>query len=159
MVAVRVRSWNLFASVMLVSFAIGLGLAFVSGDPRFLLLKHSIMGSAVALTFLVAAAVARPITLAAAQAWAPDRAETLAAEYQNNPDVRRGHRMASLVWGFGLLTEALIRVPLIYLLPISVMVGLSTAMMVATFAVLIAWTARYARRAQAGARRAEAGVR
>jgi hypothetical protein len=32
-----------------------------------------------------------------------------------------------------------VRVPLVYLLPISVMVGLSTVMMVAAFVALIVW--------------------
>jgi hypothetical protein len=145
-IAARDRSWNLFATVMLVSFALGLGLAFVSGDPRFLLLKNSIVTAGIAITFLVSGAMGRPLTLAAAQNWSPDRAGALAAEYATNPRIRRGHHVATLVWGLGLLGEALIRIPLIYLLPISVMVGLSTAIMVTAFAVLVAWTVRHARR-------------
>ena len=43
----------------------------------------------------------------------------------------------------GLLTEAVIRVPLVYLLPPSVMVGLSTAMAVLAFGGLAVWTGRY----------------
>jgi hypothetical protein len=41
--AVRDRSLNLFATVMLLVFGIGLALAFMSGDARFLLLKGSIV--------------------------------------------------------------------------------------------------------------------
>ena len=51
------------------------------------------------------------------------------------------------MWGGGLLLEALVRVPLIYTLPISVMVGISEAPSVATFGGLIAWNVWYARRA------------
>jgi hypothetical protein len=47
----------------------------------------------------------------------------------------------------GLLAEAAIRVPLVYLLPPSVMVGLSTAMAVLAFGGLAVWTGRYAGRA------------
>jgi hypothetical protein len=43
-----------------------------------------------------------------------------------------------------------VRVPLIYLLPIPVMVGLSTALFVATFAALIAWNVWYVSRRPAG---------
>jgi hypothetical protein len=38
-------------------------------------------------------------------------------------------------------------VPLIYLLPISVMVAVSQAMMIAVFVLLIGWTSWYSRRA------------
>jgi hypothetical protein len=56
-----------------------------------------------------------------------------------------------LVWGLGLLTEAFIRAPLIYLLPIDVMVGLSTALTVVTIGGLMIWHRRYfARRRHRG---------
>jgi hypothetical protein len=42
-----------------------------------------------------------------------------------------------------LLLEALVRVPLIYLLPVDVLVAVSEAMTIAVFAGLIAWTLRY----------------
>ena len=51
----RDRRLNPFATVMLLVFGIGLALAFVSGDPRFLLLKDSFVTGAVGLTFLVTA--------------------------------------------------------------------------------------------------------
>jgi fructose-specific phosphotransferase system IIC component len=41
-----------------------------------------------------------------------------------------------------------VRVPLVYLLPINVMVGVSTALLVVTIGGLIAWNARYAIQAQ-----------
>jgi hypothetical protein len=144
--ALRDRTLNLFAAVMLGTFLIGLALAFVSGDPRFLLLKGSVVTGSIALGFLVSTALGRPLTLAASQAWNPDHAAAIAAEHRTDPRVRRGHRTCSLVWGFGLLAEALIRIPLIYLLPISVMVGLSTVLMVAAFVLLTGWTVGYLRR-------------
>jgi hypothetical protein len=147
--AVRDRTLNLFASVMLATFLIGLALAFVSGDPRFLLLKGSIVTGSIALGFLVSTALGRPLTLAASQAWNPAHAAAIAAEYRDDPRVRRGHRTCSLVWGCGLLAEALIRIPLIYLLPISVMVGLSTALTVTAFVLLTAWMIGYLRRHRA----------
>jgi hypothetical protein len=79
----------------------------------------------------------------------PARAAELADEYAADPDVRRGHRLSSAVWGTGLLLESIVRAPLVYLLPIPVMVGLSEAMMIATFAGLIAWNLWYIRRAEA----------
>ncbi len=146
-VAVREGTLNLFATVMLLVFGLGLGLTFLSGDARFLLLKASIVTAAVGTTFLITGLRGRrPLTLAAQQSWSPARAAELAHEYRTDPLTRRAHRVSSTVWGLGLLSEAILRVPLIYLLPITIMVGLSTAMMVATFGGLIMWQARYVAR-------------
>jgi hypothetical protein len=147
--AVRTRTLNPFAAVMLLVFGIGLVLTFVSGDPRFLLVKESFVTGAVGLTFLVTAIRGRrPLTLAAQQSWMPDKSDELAAEYRTDPDVRRGHRYVSMVWGVTLLVEAALRVPLVYLLPPSVMVGVSTAMAVLAFGGLAVWTGRYTARAR-----------
>jgi hypothetical protein len=147
--AVRDRRLNLFAVVMLVVFGVGLALAFVGGDPRFLLLKDSFVTGAVGLTFVVTSLLGRPLTFAAMQSFSPSRAESLAQRYRDDPRVRHGYRLTSWVWGIGLLLEAALRVPLVFLLPIDVMVAVSQAMMIAAFALLIAWTSWYVRRATA----------
>jgi hypothetical protein len=146
--AVRRRRLNLFATVMLVVFGVGLALALVSGDARFLLLQDSITLGAVAVVFLVTSRWGTPLTLAAMQSFTPRKAAALAAAFRADPAVRHGVRLSSAVWGAGLLAEALVRVPLIYLLPVPVMVGLSTALFVATFAALIAWNVWYVARAR-----------
>lgn len=147
-VAVRDRKLNPFATVILIIFGLGLALVFVSGDPRFLLLKHSITGGAVGIAFLVSIVAGRPLTLAAAQSWQPGEAQELEALYRTDPDVGHEFRFSAMVWGLGGLAEALIRVPLIYLLPIDVMVGLSTALMVVTNGGLLIWNLRYSARRQ-----------
>jgi hypothetical protein len=148
-VAVRERSLNLFASVMLIVFGLGVLLALVSGDARFLLLKNSIVTGAVGLAFVASVLWGRPLSLAASQSFQPARREELRREYDTNPLVRRGHRVSSTVWGGVLLTESLVRVPLVYLLPVSVMVGVGEAMSIAAFAGLITWNLWYVRRAGA----------
>ncbi|GIF39433.1 VC0807 family protein [Actinoplanes xinjiangensis] len=142
--AVRSRTLSPFSMVMAAVFGVGLLFTVLTGDPRFLIIKHSAMAAAIGLTFLVTALHGgRPLTLAAQQSFQPGKAGDLAEAYATDPDVRRGHRLASLVWGGGLLTEAAIRVVLVYLLPIEMMVGVSTALTVVTFAILIGWNARY----------------
>lgn len=146
--AARKRRLNLFATVMLVVFGIGLVLSLLSGDARFLLLKESITTGAVGLVFLATAFRGTPLTLAAMQSFAPARAATLTELFRTDPQVRRGVRFSSLVWGVGLLAESLVRVPLVYLLPVEVMVGLSTALSIAAFAGLGCWNVWYVRRSQ-----------
>lgn len=83
------------------------------------------------------------------QSFSPGRAGSLAQRYRDDARVRHGYRLTSWVWGIGLLIEAALRVPLVFLLPIDVMVAVSQAMMIAAFALLIAWTSWYTRRAAA----------
>ncbi|MGH3778675.1 MAG: VC0807 family protein [Pseudonocardiaceae bacterium] len=147
-VALRDRKLNPFATVMLVIFGLGLTLVLISGDPRFLLLKHSIIDGAFGIAFLISIVAGRPLTLAAAQSWQPGQAQELETLYRTNSAVGQEFRVSAMVWGLGLLAEALIRVPLIYLLPIDVMVGLSTALMVVTNGGLILWNLRYSARRQ-----------
>ncbi|MBA3905671.1 MAG: hypothetical protein H0X35_03155 [Pseudonocardiales bacterium] len=144
------RALNPFATVMLIVFGLGLVLSFATGDARFLLVVKSLVSGAIGLVFLgTAVRGRRPLTLAAQQSWSPATADDLAAEYAANPAVRRGHLVSSTVWGLGLLTESLLRVPIVYLLPLDVAVGASSALLVVTLVGLVFWNARYAARAEA----------
>jgi hypothetical protein len=154
-VAVRERELNPFATVMLVVFGIGLVLAFVSGDPRFLLLKNSVVTGVLGLVFLGTTLFGTPLTLAASQSFQPTRKAELRYEYDTDPHVRRGHRLSSTVWGVGLVLEALVRVPLVFLLPIDVMVALGEVMTIAVIGGLLAWNIWYVKRATARGRAAE----
>ena len=144
----RARTPNPFAMVMLLAFGMGLVLALLTGDVRFLLLKDSMTTAAVGLMFLVLAALGQPLTLAAAKTWEPAKAEFLSEQFRTNAAVRHWHLTASVVWGVGLLMEAALRVPLVYLLPVRVMVGVSASMMIVAYAALIGWTGWYLRRAR-----------
>jgi hypothetical protein len=145
-VAIRERHLDPFAAAMVAALVLGSALVLVSGDPRFLLLKASVVTAAIGVVFLATAGASRPLTLAAEQSWRPRQAALLAEEFARDADVRHGHRVASRVWGAGLLVEAAVRGVLVYVLPVSVMVGLSTVMIVVTIVGLAAWTARYGRR-------------
>jgi len=141
---VRHRTLNQFATVMLLVYGIGLLLAFVSGDPRMLLLKSSLVTAAVGAVFLVTAVRGRrPLTLAAAQSFMPARSEALIEMYDGDQDVRRAFRLTSAVWGVGLLAEAVLRIPLVLLLPVEIGVGASEGLFVAAFVGLMVWNGWY----------------
>ena len=153
--AVRERELNPFATVMLVLFGLGLVLALVSGDPRFFLLKNSIITGTIGLVFLGTTLFGTPLTLAASQSFQPDRKAEIRQAYETDPHVRHGHRVSSTVWGVGLVLEALVRVPLVFLLPIDVMVGLGEAMTIVVIGGLLAWNIWYVKRAIARGQAAE----
>lgn len=148
LVAIRQRVLNALAFVMLVIYGLGLALTFATGDVRFLVLKDSIGTGVLGLLFLCFALAGHPLTLAATRTWAPERAAAMAERYRTEPAVRHGHFVASMVWGVGLLAEALVRVLLVFLLPISVVVGLSTALAVLVIGSLTMWTGWYVRPAR-----------
>jgi hypothetical protein len=80
--------------------------------------------------FLARLLFGKPLTLSAFQTWQPRQAAEMEEFHRAIPPVRHTFRLSAVVWGVGLLLEAIVRIPLIYLLPIDVMVGVSTAMMV-----------------------------
>ena len=151
-VAVRNREITWFAAVMLAVFGLGLALAFVGGDARFLLIKDSFGTALVGIVFLASLFAGKPLTLSAFQTWQPREAAEMEEYYRTLPPIRTMFRRSAVVWGVGLLLEATLRIPLIYLLPIDVMVGLSTGMMVTVIVGLSVWNAWYGQRGGAKAR-------
>jgi hypothetical protein len=147
--AFKGHALNPFAMLMVIVFGLGLGLSFLTGDPRFLLLKDSAITGGIGVSFLALAALGHPLTLDAAKTWSPERAGEMDRDFHRNPAVRRWHLKVSAVWGAALLAEASTRAVLVYLLPIDVMVGASAALAVSVFAVLIAWTVWDRKRRQA----------
>ncbi|MDT7744718.1 MAG: hypothetical protein QOE59_3796, partial [Actinomycetota bacterium] len=106
----RSRRITWFGAVMLAVFGIGLVLAVVGGDPRFILLKDSFTTGGVGIVFLLSLLAARPLTFAALQSWQPAKAAELDVIWDAAPAVRRTFRVSAIVWGVGLLLEAGLRV-------------------------------------------------
>jgi hypothetical protein len=140
-VAVRSRRITWFAAMMMLVFGVGLALAFVVGDPRLLLAKNSVTAALIGGAFLASLAMQRPLTLVAFQTWRPREAEALAHSYDSDAAVRRVFRRGAWGWGIGMLAESVLRLPLVYLVPLDVAVGASTALMLAVIGGLTAWTA------------------
>lgn len=139
-----------FAAIMLAVFGAGALLTLTGGDPRTILLKDSAGTALIGAVFLLSLVGLTPLTLAAAQSWHPGRAGQLADLYRTNWHARRIFRFTTLGWGIGLLGESVVRVPLVYLLPVDVMVGLSTALMIAAMVLLVLWNGVYINRAARG---------
>jgi hypothetical protein len=146
-VAARTRHITWFAAVMLAVFGAGTALAFTGGDARVLLLKDSATTAMIGAVFLISLLGERPLTLSAAQTAKPAQAQRLAELYRGESAARRAFRVSAWGWGVGLLGEAVLRTPLVYLLPVDLMMGLSTAMMIIAMAGLAIWNAAYITRA------------
>ena len=147
-ITVRQRRFNPFSALMLAVFGVGLLLAFVTGDPKLIILKDSAFTGVVGIAFLLSLVKGRPLTLEARRAWSPKEAPEIDEVWRTSAAARHGYRVTSLVWGVSMLAEASLRAILIFLLPVSVMVALSTAMWVTTVVLLVFWTKLYAKRGE-----------
>lgn len=149
-VAVRKRSFDGFAALLAAVLAIGFVLSTITGDARFLLLRESFGTGAAALILLASCASRSPLVLVAVRAGSNqakrDEIDRLCADV---PSFRRAFTLMTAVWGVGLLLEAVLRVPLVYLLPVDLMAGLSLALLLVVIGVLSAWTWWFANRVQA----------
>ncbi|MFK0245830.1 VC0807 family protein [Amycolatopsis azurea] len=148
-VAVRDRSFDGFAALLAGVLGVGLVLSLVTGDAKFLLLKESFGTATAAIVLLVSCFGRTPMVLVAVRAGssAAKRAEIdrLSDEV---PAFRRAFTRMSAVWGVALLLEAVVRVPLVYLLPADVMNALSVVLLLAVIGGLSLWTVRYAEKVQ-----------
>ena len=148
-VAVARRRLDGVAAVVGGVFALLLVVSAVTGDPRVLLARESIVSGALGLLLLGSLVVGRPVLYALMRRFNAGNAELLARwdqRWRGTPGFRRIFVLTSLVWGVGLLAEALIRIVLIYLLPVDVMAGVSTVLQLATIVLLVGWSLAYRRR-------------
>jgi hypothetical protein len=93
-------------------------------------------------------ALGHPLTLDAAKMYEPEKAEWRSEQFRTNPAVRHGYRTVSVVWGAGFLIEVIVLVPLIYLLPIHIMVAVDSAVGIGFLGALIGWTGWYQKQAK-----------
>lgn len=146
----RTRSFNGFAGLMAALLGVGLVLTFVSGDSRFLLVKESFATGAAALVLLASCLGRTPLLLVVVREGANEakrqEIDRLCAEI---PAFRNAFRRMTVVWGVVLLAEAVLRVPLVYLLPVDAMIGLSIVLLAVVVVALSAWTSWYAGRVHA----------
>jgi hypothetical protein len=131
----------------------------VSGDPRFLLVKESILTGAFGLAFAVSLLLPRPLAFFFGRQFAtagdPARVATWNG-YWAYPQFRRVQYTISMVWAAVLLLDAAVRVALTYALPIATMVWLSPALLYGVLVATMTWMFSYVARSRA--RASAAGV-
>jgi len=139
-------------------------LSLISGNPVFALAKESVFTGVFGLVFLGSLATARPLIfgLGRTSSTGGDAAGMAEwdARWDRQPAFRRVLRIMTLVWGLGLLGEAVARVAVALTLPVTLATIVSPALQVVAFGGLILWTAVYARvmRRRAERREAREGV-
>jgi hypothetical protein len=146
---------------------VGIVTSFISGDPIFCLIKESLLTGARGLIMLGSLLMQRPLTFSFGRQFMrggdPARAAYIDRLESERPDFRSLQRRLTLLWGVALIGEALLRIVLVYTLPISVFLVVSPAMGSIVTAGLIAltvmWGKQLQQRAQPAATREEPQAR
>ncbi|MFI9809228.1 VC0807 family protein [Streptomyces sp. NPDC052301] len=135
---VKDRAANGLAMLILVVNVVGLGLSFVSGDPRLMLAKDSGISSTVGIGILVSVALGKPMMTAGLKPFMVKGDEAREAAWDRlvsgaaagSRDFRSREKVFSVVWGVVLLAECVARVVGAYTIPVDTMVWLGTVIMI-----------------------------
>jgi hypothetical protein len=135
------RKLNLLAVLMLAVNLAGIGISFLTGDPRAMIAKDSIVSSVIAFAILGSVMLRRPLMSAGLKPYMTrGKAERIAAWDRLSMASARFRRLElafSTIWGLALLAECAARLVGAYTLPVTTMVWLGTVMTLGSIGVAI----------------------
>ena len=135
------RKLNLLAVLMLAVNLAGIGISFLTGDPRAMIAKDSIVSSVIAFAILGSVMLRRPLMSAGLKPYMTrGRAERIAAWDRLSMASARFRRLElafSTIWGLALLAECAARLVGAYTLPVTTMVWLGTVLTLGSIGVAI----------------------
>jgi len=133
------RTLNVLAALMLAVNLAGIAVSFLTGDPRAMIAKDSIVSSVIAFAILGSVALRRPLMSAGLKPFMtrgePRRTAAWDRLSTASPRFRRLEMLFSVVWGLVLLAECAARLVGAYTLPVTTMVWLGTVMALAAIGV------------------------
>jgi intracellular septation protein A len=137
-VALLHRRLDVIAAVVGGTFAVLLGISLLTNDPRILLAKESVFSGAAGVLLVGSCLVGRPLV------------DTLARKAGKTPDpsFRKHLTTMTLLFGAILLIDAIVRLVLIYSLPLDTMANLSPILHVAALALLVGCALWFRKRRQ-----------
>ena len=135
------RKLNLLAVLMLAVNLAGIAVSFLTGDPRAMIAKDSIVSSVIAFAILGSVMLRRPLMSAGLKPYMTrGKAERIAAWGRLSKASARFRRLElafSTIWGLALLAECAARLVGAYTLPVTTMVWLGTVMTLGSIGVAI----------------------
>ena len=151
----RTRSLDVVAAIVVVSLSLGLVVALWAGDARFALVKAAPAFALFGVACLATLSARRPLMFFVGRHFAPGDAAAKVAEWDQRltrPDFRDAMRRLTLLWGVACLIEAALGIAAAFLLPIGTALVVEPAFAIATVALLLTWTRRFANARPAQAR-------
>jgi hypothetical protein len=147
---IRGRPIDRIAILVLILLLVAIALTLATGDPRILLAKSVIITGAAGIYILSTLFAEHSFIFHASQrlfaAGDPEKEAAWEARWQNSSGFRRAIRRLTLIWGLGLIGEAVVRAGIIYALPVAQSVIWGQVWAIAVLLALIAISVRSARR-------------
>ena len=138
---VKERKLNLLAVLILAVNLAGIGISFLTGDPRAMIAKDSIVSSVIAFAILGSVGLRRPLMSAGLKPYMtrgkPERIVAWDRLSMASARFRRLELAFSTIWGLALLAECAARLVGAYTLPVTTMVWLGTVMTLGSIGVAI----------------------
>ena len=123
---------NTLAALMLAVNVAGIVVSLITGDPRDMIAKDSLVSSVFAIAILASVLAHRPLMSAGLKPYvtrgAPDRTAAWDRMAATSPRFRRFESLYSSIWGAALLGECVARLIGAYMLPVATMVWLGGVM-------------------------------
>jgi hypothetical protein len=157
----RSRTLDVIGIVILVGIVVGAASAFVTGDPKLLLIRESFVTGALAVVCLTSLAWPRPLLFFIGRDFSTGHDPERIAEFNGlweRPGARHVFRVMTIVWGLGWLGEFVLKIVLVLTLTIPQVLVVGPIESNGITIALILWTIRYAnesRRRGEAARAAE----
>jgi len=135
------RRLNLLAAVMLAVNLVGIAASFLTGDPRTMIAKDSIISSVIAFAILGSVVLRRPLMSTGLKPFMtrgePRRTAAWDRLSAASPRFRRLELLFSTIWVLALLADCAARLAGAYTLPVTTMMWLGTVMTLGAIAVAI----------------------
>jgi hypothetical protein len=158
---IRSRTFDIIGLVILVGIIVGAASAFVTGDPKLILIRESFVTGALAVVCLHSLLWPRPLMFYIGRDFTAGHDPAKVAEFNamgERPGARRVFRVMTAVWGLGWAGEFLLKIALVLALTIPQVLIIGPIESNGITIALILWTIRYAnesRRRGEAARAAE----
>ena len=135
------RTLNLLAMLMLAVTLAGIAVSFLTGDPRTMIAKDSIISSVIAFAILGSVVLRRPLMSTGLKPFMtrgePRRTAAWDRLSAASPRFRRLELLFSTIWVLALLADCAARLAGAYTLPVTTMMWLGTVMTLSALAVAI----------------------
>jgi hypothetical protein len=138
---VRTRKIDAFGLLIFLGIVVSIIAIFVGGDPRILLVRESLVTGMLGIVCLVSLLFPKPFMYYLGQHFSPIRF----SDYWQYSGFRRYMYLITIAWGAFFIGEFLLKVLLVYTLPVAAAVGVTPIVFYVLLTLMIAWTMLYSR--------------
>jgi hypothetical protein len=143
----RTRVLSTLGLLVLVRFLLGIVIAVVTGDARFVLVKDYLVTLLIAFVAAATLTLERPFIARVRRDLSPDPVR-FDQQWADNDEFRSIHRQLTKVWVVGLVAEVVVAVAVIYTAPLTAAIIFTNVLTPAVLLALIAVTQTRASRAE-----------